>query len=166
MPIKRVGMCNVPWWSLEISCMRKRLNAARRRFQRTSANDIRELHKRKYLDLRKNCNHMLVDAKNESGKKFLSGIKNFDLWKKLYTYGVKENFMKRIEVTGLQLQSGNCISSLEETIDAILDKAFLPIVIGLMMPFMFNGVFQLVVNILHMLILPFRRPRLMKLFLN
>ena len=126
MPIKRAGMCNVPWWSLEISYMRKRLNAARRRFQRTSANDIRELYKRKYLDLRKKYNHMLVDAKNESWKKFLSGINNLDVWKKLYTYGVKENFMKRIEITGLQLQSGNCTSSLEETIDVILDKAFPP----------------------------------------
>ncbi|GFX67212.1 hypothetical protein TNCV_2185591 [Trichonephila clavipes] len=34
MPIKKTSKHNVPWWSIEIGCARKRLNASRRRFQR------------------------------------------------------------------------------------------------------------------------------------
>ncbi|GFU94071.1 hypothetical protein TNCV_3308241 [Trichonephila clavipes] len=34
IPIKKTSKHNVPWWSIEIGCARKRLNASRRRFQR------------------------------------------------------------------------------------------------------------------------------------
>ncbi|GFY74146.1 hypothetical protein TNIN_60571 [Trichonephila inaurata madagascariensis] len=35
IPLKKSGYHKVPWWSVELFCMRKQLNAARRRYQRT-----------------------------------------------------------------------------------------------------------------------------------
>ena len=34
-PLKKNSFYKLPWWSFEIFCMRKQLNAARRRYQRT-----------------------------------------------------------------------------------------------------------------------------------
>ena len=59
--------------------MRKKVNAARQRFQQASANGIWEMYKQKYLDLWKKYNRLLVDGKNESWRKFLSGINNLDV---------------------------------------------------------------------------------------
>ncbi|KAF8789996.1 hypothetical protein HNY73_005085 [Argiope bruennichi] len=43
MPLKKTRIHWVPWWSIEIECMRKRLNAARRRYQRTRNSILRNL---------------------------------------------------------------------------------------------------------------------------
>ncbi|GFR09880.1 reverse transcriptase domain-containing protein [Trichonephila clavata] len=103
MPTKKTSKHNVPWWSTEIGCARKRLNASRRRFQRCKNPIVRELYRNKYLDYRKDYNQMLTDAKTDSWKKFLLTIDAQNVWKKVYTYGVKREFMKKIEITGIKL---------------------------------------------------------------
>ncbi|GFW09223.1 hypothetical protein TNCV_2101771 [Trichonephila clavipes] len=91
MSFKKTSKHNVPWWSIEIGCARKRLNASRRRFQRCRNPTVRELYKNNYLEYRKAYNQMLINAKSESWKKFLLTIGVQNVWKKVYTYGVKKN---------------------------------------------------------------------------
>ncbi|XP_035233312.1 uncharacterized protein LOC118205132 [Stegodyphus dumicola] len=122
--VRNHGKHNVPWWSAEIFCMRKRLNASRRRFQRCKNPPLRELYKSKYLEYRKVYNLKLADAKSQSWKTFLSTIDVHSVWKKIYTYGVKRGFMKKIEITGICLFTGETTNSLEETITAVLQKSF------------------------------------------
>ncbi|GFQ71035.1 reverse transcriptase domain-containing protein [Trichonephila clavata] len=124
MPTKKTSKHNVPWWSTEIGCARKRLNASRRRFQRCKNPIVRELYRNKYLDYRKDYNQMLTDAKTDSWKKFLLTIDAQNVWKKVYTYGVKREFMKKIEITGIKLPTDETTSSLDETINAVLQKSF------------------------------------------
>ncbi|GFT16494.1 heterogeneous nuclear ribonucleoprotein U-like protein 1 [Trichonephila clavipes] len=124
MPIKKTIKHNVPWWSIEIGCARKRLNASRRRFQRCKNPTVRELYKNNYLECRKDCNQMLINAKSESWKKFLLTIDAQNVWEKVYTYGVKKEFMKKIEITGIKLPTGETTTSLDETINAVLQKSF------------------------------------------
>ncbi|GFV89906.1 hypothetical protein TNCV_4691351 [Trichonephila clavipes] len=45
IPIKKRGMHRVPWWTTEIGCMRKHVNAARRRFQRCKNVTLKEIYK-------------------------------------------------------------------------------------------------------------------------
>ncbi|GFX18019.1 retrovirus-related Pol polyprotein from type-1 retrotransposable element R1 [Trichonephila clavipes] len=123
MPIKKTSKHNVPWWSIEIGCARKRLNASRRRFQRCK-NPTVKLYKNNYLEYRKDYNQMLINAKSESWKKFLLTIDAQNVWKKVYTYGVKKEFMKKIEITGNNLPTGETTISLDETINAVLQKSF------------------------------------------
>ncbi|GFX42908.1 putative 115 kDa protein in type-1 retrotransposable element R1DM [Trichonephila clavipes] len=85
IPIKKTSKHNVPWWSIEIGCARKRLNASRRRFQRCKNPTVRELYKNSYLEYRKDYNQMLINAKSESWKKFLLTIDAQNVWKKVYT---------------------------------------------------------------------------------
>ncbi|XP_035214478.1 uncharacterized protein LOC118188207 [Stegodyphus dumicola] len=68
IPVRNHGKHNVPWWSAEIFCMRKRLNASRRRFQRCKNSPLRELYKSKYFEYRKVYNLKLADAKSQSWK--------------------------------------------------------------------------------------------------
>ncbi|GFX29977.1 retrovirus-related Pol polyprotein from type-1 retrotransposable element R1 [Trichonephila clavipes] len=124
IPIKKTSKHNVPWWSIEIGCARKRLNASRRRFQRCKNPTVRELYKNSYLEYRKDYNQMLINAKSESWKKFLLTIDAQNVWKKVYTYGVKKEFMKKIEITGIKLPTGETTTSLDETINAVLQKSF------------------------------------------
>ncbi|GFU76466.1 putative 115 kDa protein in type-1 retrotransposable element R1DM [Trichonephila clavipes] len=67
---------------------------------------------------------MLINAKSESWKKFLLTIDAQNLWKKVYTYGVKKEFMKKIELTGIKLPTGEITTSLDEIINAVLQKLF------------------------------------------
>ncbi|GFU28278.1 hypothetical protein TNCV_1022601 [Trichonephila clavipes] len=45
IPIKKRGMHIIPWWTTEIGCMRKHVNAARRRFQRCKNVTLKEIYK-------------------------------------------------------------------------------------------------------------------------
>ncbi|GFT44410.1 retrovirus-related Pol polyprotein from type-1 retrotransposable element R1 [Trichonephila clavipes] len=124
IPIKKRGMHRVPWWTTEIGCMRKHVNAARRRFQRCKNVTLKEIYKSKYQELRTNYNLKLLDAKISSWKKFLYEINVNNVWKKIYTFGVKQQFQKRIELSGIALPSGAMTNSFEETINEVLFHSF------------------------------------------
>ncbi|GFS41862.1 uncharacterized protein TNIN_182331 [Trichonephila inaurata madagascariensis] len=47
-----------------------------------------------------------------------------NVWKKIYTHGVKTNFAKRLEISGIEVSSGHFTTTFEDTIDAILRKSF------------------------------------------
>lgn len=124
MPVKRCGMHNVPWWSKEIGCMRKRLNAFRRRFQRSNNPILKHLYRLKYLEYKKEYSRMLTNAKSDSWKHFLSTIDVHNVWKKVYTHGVKKDFMRKLEISGIVLPTGRSTTSSSETVVAVLEKAF------------------------------------------
>ncbi|GFY66869.1 uncharacterized protein TNIN_461541 [Trichonephila inaurata madagascariensis] len=47
-----------------------------------------------------------------------------NVWEKIYTHGVKTNFAKRLEISGIEVSSGHFTTTFEDTIDAILRKSF------------------------------------------
>ncbi|GFW03397.1 reverse transcriptase domain-containing protein [Trichonephila clavipes] len=122
MPIKKTSKHKVPWWFIEIGCARKRLNASRRRFQRCKNPTVRELYRNNYLEYRKDYNQMLINAKSESWKKFLLTVDAQNVWKKVNTHGIKKEFTKKL--TGIKLPTGETTTSLDETINAMLQKSF------------------------------------------
>ncbi|GFW73223.1 uncharacterized protein TNCV_2798871 [Trichonephila clavipes] len=78
-----------------------------------------------YFQIRIKYKFKLHDSKSDSWKSFLADITVENVRKKIYTYGVKTNFTKRLEISGIEVSSGNCTSSFEDTIDAFLRK-YLP----------------------------------------
>ncbi|GFT74354.1 reverse transcriptase domain-containing protein [Trichonephila clavipes] len=123
-PNKKRGMHRVPWWTTEIGYMRKHVNAARRRFQRCKNATLKEIFKSKYQELRTNYNLNISDAKISSWKNFLDEINVNNVWKKIYTFGVKQQFQKIIELSGIALPSGAMTNSFEETINEVLFHPF------------------------------------------
>ncbi|GFW19001.1 hypothetical protein TNCV_165141 [Trichonephila clavipes] len=59
-----------------------------------------------------------------SWKSFLADITVQNVWKKIYTHGMKTSFTKRLEISGIEVSSSNFTSSFEDTIDAVLKKSF------------------------------------------
>ncbi|KAF8770034.1 Retrovirus-related Pol polyprotein type-1 like protein [Argiope bruennichi] len=67
---------------------------------------------------------MLKEAKVQSWKDFLEDIKEHNVWKKIYTYCINLNCMKKIEVYGIRLPNGSTTTSVEETINQNYKKCF------------------------------------------
>ncbi|GFY48816.1 reverse transcriptase domain-containing protein [Trichonephila inaurata madagascariensis] len=124
IPLKKSGCHKVPWWSIELFCMHKQLNAARRRYQRTKNSVLRAVYREIYFQIRIKYKFKLHESKLSSWKSFLADITVQNVWKKIYTYEVKTNFTKRLEISGIEVSSGNFTSSFEDTIDAVLRKSF------------------------------------------
>ncbi|GBN02116.1 hypothetical protein AVEN_191268-1 [Araneus ventricosus] len=124
IPIKKQGKHRVPWWTTELNCMRKHVNAARRRFQRCKNVVIKEIYRNKYQELKNKYNLKLLDAQINSWKDFLDEINVNNVWKKVYTFGIKQSFQKRVEVSGIALPRGTVTNSLDETIDEVLYNSF------------------------------------------
>ncbi|GFT08251.1 hypothetical protein TNCV_3481901 [Trichonephila clavipes] len=118
IPLKKSGYHKVPRWSVELFCMRKQLNAARRRYQRTKNSVLREVYN---FQIRIKYKFKLHESKMNSWKSVLADITVQNVWKKIYTYGMKTNFTKRLEISGIEVSSGNFTSSFE---DAVLRKSF------------------------------------------
>ena len=89
IPPRKGGIHKVPWWSSEINCMRKQVNAARRRYQRQKNENIRNIYKSKYMALRQNYNTKLAEAKFNSWKTFLSEISYQNVWSKICSHDIK-----------------------------------------------------------------------------
>ena len=149
MPIRRGALCNVPWRSLEISNMRKRVNAAWRRFQRGFVNNIWELYKRKYLDLMKKYNHMLIDAKMNLGEIFFQ-LSITWMCESIFTLSALEKILWTwLRLRAYKYNLATLHLPWKRLLMLFLKRPFLPIFIGLIIPFMFSGIFQLIVGILY-----------------
>ncbi|GFW87436.1 RNA-directed DNA polymerase from mobile element jockey [Trichonephila clavipes] len=57
-------------------------------------------------------------------EEILDEINVNNVWKKIYTFGVKQQFQKRIELSGIALPSGAMTNSFEETINEVLFHSF------------------------------------------
>ena len=67
---------SVPWWAEELTVMRKRLNALRRRYQRTRNNvDLRQQRKTQYLEGKARYAATIKKEKNQ----FMEGILQHDI---------------------------------------------------------------------------------------
>jgi hypothetical protein len=58
---------SVPWWTVELTLMRKRINALRRRYQRTTNNeDLRKSRKTQYYEEKTKYQAVIKEGKIES----------------------------------------------------------------------------------------------------
>ena len=75
----------VPWWTEELTVLRKRMNALRRRFQRTTNNvTLRQERKAQYFEGRQEYERKLKDAKIQSLKMFCTIKDGADPWTTVY----------------------------------------------------------------------------------
>ena len=68
---KTIGFKSVPWWTGELTAMRKKLNAIRRRYQRTAQDsNLREIRKYRYLKEKRKYEANLRKATIQSWKQY------------------------------------------------------------------------------------------------
>ena len=86
-PTHKTEMTNrsVPWWNEELTTMRKRLNALRRRYQTTTNNeDLRAQRKAQYLEGKAWYTSTIKNEKVRSWKEFCNITPGNNPWNEVY----------------------------------------------------------------------------------
>ena len=112
----------VPWWSPELTALRKQVNALKRRVKRCKNTDLKEISKARFKALKNLYRAELIRAKQESWKKFCTESTKHTPWKLYKT--CKSGFPRTPVPTSLTLADGSTTTSETETASALHHKFF------------------------------------------
>ena len=111
-----------PWWTQELTIRRKKVNALRRRYQRTKNNEIlRDSRKTQYYEERTQYQGLIKKEKKESWKKFCNVTTSQNPWNIVYKLAsgkIKNNTI----MTTLRKEDGTNTTNAAETTQYILEK--------------------------------------------
>ena len=115
----------VPWWTQELTILRKKVNALRRRFQRTMNNeDLRAERKEKYLEGKRTYQTKMQYEKLSSWKKFCTLTDGTNPWNAVYRIAAGK--LKNItNLTTLQKPDGTFTEDTASTLNLMLQQ-FIP----------------------------------------
>ncbi|PSN51387.1 hypothetical protein C0J52_04451 [Blattella germanica] len=118
---KSIKNKSVPWWTDCLTITRKRVNALRRRYQRTKNNEeLRESRKQQYFEEKKKYQIQIRKEKINSWKEFCNLTPTTNPWTEVYKLATGKLRNKSIKTT-LQKPDGTDTINLEETVDLIMD---------------------------------------------
>ena len=111
----------VLWWTKELTLIRKRTNALRRRYQRTTNNnDLRERRKNQYHDEKTQYQAAIKREKFKSWKEFCNLTSATNPWN--FVYKLATNKAKRSQALSTLLKpDGSLTTDLKGTITYMLD---------------------------------------------
>jgi hypothetical protein len=112
---------SVPWWTEELTLMRKRINALRRRYQRTTNSDeLREMRKNQYQSGEKTKYQAAIKRKKiKSWKEFCNLTSSTNPWNAVYK--IASNKAKRSQnLTTLQKPDESLTTDINATVTHVL----------------------------------------------
>lgn len=116
---------SVPWWTPELTVMRKRVNALRRRYQRTYNNEqLREVRRNLYMDGNKQYQTKINTEKLKSWKEFCSATDGSNPWTAVYKI-VARKLKGNNTLTTLRKEDGTYTVDTSDTLQYML-KHFFP----------------------------------------
>ena len=111
----------VPWWSDELTIMRKRMNALRRRFQRTKDNEeLRTQRRIQYTEAKTNYATTIRKAKSISWKEYCSVTTCNNPWNEAYRLAAGKQ-KSSTQITTLRKPDGTLTEDLQETLKYMLE---------------------------------------------
>jgi ribonuclease HI len=112
---------SVPWWTKELTVMRKRVNALRRRFQRTANNDyLRESRKNQYHVEKTKYQAAIKTEKIRSWKQFCNLTSKSNPWNAVYKLATNKTSRSQT-MTTIQKPDGSLTTNINETVTYMLD---------------------------------------------
>jgi hypothetical protein len=112
---------SVPWWTAEITTKRKRLNALRRRHQRTKNNEtLREQRKSKYFEERKEYQITIKKEKINSWKYYCNLTSHTNPWSAIDKIAANKTRSNHT-MTTLKKTEGTITTNLEETMETMAE---------------------------------------------
>jgi hypothetical protein len=112
---------SVPWWTEELTIMRKKFNAMRRRYQRTRQdNNLRESRKLLYFQEKRRNEATLRKGKIQSWKKYCNATTSANPWNMVYKLATGKMRISSI-LTTIRRPDGTVTSGLAETVNAMMD---------------------------------------------
>jgi hypothetical protein len=105
----------VPWWTSELTIIRKKINAMRRRYQRTNGDDnLRENRKRQYQQEERKYAATLRKSKMLSRKQYRNNTTTSNTWSAVYKLATG-NIKKCSNLSTLKKPDGTSTKDLAET---------------------------------------------------
>jgi hypothetical protein len=112
----------IPWWMKTLKIMRKRTNALRRRYQRTTSNEEqRENRKNQYTKAKKEYQVVIKREKIRSWKQYCTTTSPNNPWNEIYKLANNKTRSKQI-ITTIQKPDGRKTETMTETLQLILDQ--------------------------------------------
>jgi len=127
-PIKGKGQQlrgkSVPWWTPELTILRKKVNALRRRYQRTINNDqLRQERKDQYMEGLRQYRSKINMQKIESWKEFCNITDGSNPWNTVYKLAAGK-LRNQNSLSTLQKEDGTYTTNLESTVKYMLQQFF------------------------------------------
>ena len=111
----------VPWWTDVLKIMRKKVNAMRRRYQKTTADEeLRGNRKNQYLEEKRKYQGAIRKAKLDSWKKFCSVSGSTNPWNEVYRIA-SGKLRKNAIMTTLRKPDDTLTTDLDDTIRNMLN---------------------------------------------
>ena len=112
----------VPWWTNRLTIMRKKTNALRRRYQRTTSNEaLRESRKTQYIKAKAEYQANVKKEKTRSWKEYCTTTSPSNPWNEVYKLA-SNKARSKTTITTLQKPDGTKTESSEETLRFILNQ--------------------------------------------
>lgn len=116
---------SVPWWTLELTVMRKRVKTLRRRYQRTTNNEqLREERRNQYLEGNQQYKAKINAEKLRSWKQFCCATDGTNPWTAVYKIAAGK-LKKHNSLTTLQKEDGTYTADNLSTLKYMLES-FVP----------------------------------------
>lgn len=120
--MKEINTKSVPWWSSELTIMRKLVNAQRRRFQRTTGNEeLRESRKIIYQQGKRNYQNAIKQNKFNSWKEYCNITTSSNPWNAAYKIASGKIRNTSILST-LKKSDGTYTEGLADTMNYVIDQ--------------------------------------------
>jgi len=113
-------MKSVPWWTANLTIMRKRINALRRQYQRTrNEEELRERRKRKYFEEKKKYQNEIKQEKFNSWREYCS-VTSVNPWSQVYKLAAGKARNNTI-ITTLRKPDGSETTNILDTIKTMMN---------------------------------------------
>ena len=127
-PIKGKGQQlrgkSVPWWTPELTILRKKVNALRRRYQRTINNDqLRQERKDQYMEGLRQYRSKINMQKMESWKEFCNITDGSNPWNAVYKLAACK-LRNQNSLSTFQKEDGTYSTNLQSTVKYMLQQFF------------------------------------------
>ena len=113
---------SVPWWTQELTILRNKTKALRRRYQRTNNNEaLREEQKTKYLEGKRKYQNTIRKEKTDSWKKYCNLTPSNNPWNAVYRLATGK-IRKNTQLTTLKKPDGSFTQNLTESMNYMLEN--------------------------------------------
>lgn len=113
---------SVPWWSQELTILRKKVCALRRKYQRTKNDEnLRKNRKDNYLEWKRKYETTIRKSKLESWKNYCTVTESSNPWNAAYKLAFGK-LKPNITMTTLRKPDGSYTTDLEETMELLMES--------------------------------------------
>jgi len=116
---------SVPWWSDELTILRKKINALRRRYQRTKLDEqLRQVRQAQYHQEKRKYENAIRRQKAESWKQYCSLTPSNNPWNAVYRMSAGK-IRNTTQLTTLKTADGTYTRTIQETMNHMMEH-FVP----------------------------------------